>query len=147
MTIRNTLIAIMAFILLGTQPALARHAEQRGQFGHHQTIDWQKKLSLTNQQVQKIDQIKETAQKDMKSLRQQKWQLYKNMMMMSHEKNIDQTKLDELISNMNSISAKMIRHEIKVKHDIYRVLDEKQQAKMNNMMQKKLDRMEKIYGQ
>ena len=144
MNIRAALIALLSLTLFTLQPAYARH--QAGQQTNHQKMDWKKELGLSDQQLKKIKEIKDVSHDDMKEMRVKKWWLYKEMVMMSHQKKLDQEKLNSLLSDMNSISEKLMRQEIQMKHAIYITLTPKQQTKMNTMMQKRLKEMEKIYA-
>ncbi|WP_367605812.1 Spy/CpxP family protein refolding chaperone [Legionella sp. W05-934-2] len=144
---RPTLIAMLFLLFFFMQPTLVHSQPDASQSGQTAKMDWQKELGLTTEQTDKIKQIKDASYDDMKEYRVQKWGLYKKMVMMSHNKEIDEQKLKSLISDMNTISEKMMRQEIKMKHDIYMVLTPDQKTKMDQMMQARLKEMEKVYGQ
>lgn len=143
MNIRSVLIALLSLVIFTIQPT---YASQQGP-GHPSRVDWKEKLGLSNEQIEKIKKIKDMSHDDMKEMRMKKWSLYKEMVVMSHNKTIDQNKLNTLISDMNTVSEKMMRQEIKMKHDIYMTLTPEQQTKMNKMLQSRLKQMEKLYGQ
>lgn len=147
MNIRPVVITLLSLVLLTIQPSYARHNPGQQGSGSSHRMDWQKQLDLSKDQMNKIKDISDASHDDMKEMRAKKWKLYKQMVMMSHNKKIDEQKLNSLISNMNLISEKMLRQEIKMKHDIYMALTPKQQAKMDEMLKNRLKHMEKIYGQ
>lgn len=156
MKLRTALIALASLILVNIQPSFAQpqpqpQPQQQTQLSKKQMMpshkmDWKEKLGLTDKQIDKIKQIKDSSYDDMKAMRLQKWDLYKQMILMSHEKTIDQQKLNTLLSNMNTLSEKMMRQEIQIKHDIYMVLTPEQQVKMKEMLQQRLKSMEKVYA-
>ena len=143
---RLVLVSLLSLIFFTVQPTYARHQSGHQGPGAQAKVDLEKKLNLTKEQIKQIKDIKDAAHDNMKDMRKQKWALYEQMVMMSHNKDIDQNKLNTLISDMNALSEKMIRQEIDMKHKIYLALTPEQQAKLDELTKKRLNHMKTMYG-
>ncbi len=105
-------------------------------------------LNLTPEQHDKIKAFKEKLKDDKKAKKEQLMSINKQVRELVKEDKLDEAKLDQLINQKTEIMASMMKNNIKLKHEIYGVLDSKQKKQFSAIMEqwekkhmKKMDMM------
>ncbi|MCC5792865.1 MAG: Spy/CpxP family protein refolding chaperone [Legionellaceae bacterium] len=112
----------------------------KGMQGKADKKDWMEKLDLSDEQKQKIKAIQDKYRPSIKEGMMQKRKLYHEMMMMSQQKDMDSSKLDSLMEQQNKVSKDVITTKVKMKNEIYQVMDTEQQEKLKEMKQKWMEK-------
>jgi|GEM_PF-2484755 len=102
-------------------------------------------LKLTPEQQEKIKALKEKWKEDKKAKREAMMSVNKQVRELVKEDKLDDAKLDKLVNEKTEMMASMMKNNIKLKHEIYNVLDSKQKEQFSALMEKwEMKRMKKM---
>ncbi len=128
-------ITLLACSLLIGQPAMAHHGA-----GLRDMIE---SLQLTADQKSKAKDILKNMAKDMKAQAALIKPYHEKISNLVQSTDMNQAKLDEAIKEKAAIVGNMMRLKVNAKHQIYLLLDPKQQALFKQFVAKKKEQMDK----
>jgi Spy/CpxP family protein refolding chaperone len=123
------IVALACALLIG-QPAMAHH-------GARHMNELLESLQLTEEQKSKAKGIIKTMAKDMKEQVSQIKPYHEKISNLVQSKDMNQAKLDKVIKEKAAIIGNMMRIKVNAKHQIYLLLDAKQQAIFKQFVAKK----------
>lgn len=97
-------------------------------------------LNLTADQQQKINQIRDQTKSQMQSQKDQMRALKGQINDLIKSEKIDEAKLDSLVNQKKDLMASMMKAKIKMKNQIYNVLDAQQKTKFAAMLDQKMNK-------
>ncbi|KTC65976.1 envelope stress induced periplasmic protein (plasmid) [Legionella adelaidensis] len=109
-----------------------------GMGGCHCMGQMMQELNLTPDQQKQIQQIKDQMKSQMQSNREQMQSLRTQMQTLIKSDKIDEAKLDSLVNQKKELMGTMMKAKIKMKNQIYNLLDAQQKTKFASMMEQKM---------
>ena len=130
-------LVTIAFALILGQPSFASSDNDEKDYrGHHRFDKLASKLELTPEQKAKIKAYKVKTRASMKENYTQLKALRSQINDLVKSDKIDETKLDNLIAQVNKIRGSMLKNRIMMQHKLYSLLTDKQKAKYQELKKK-----------
>lgn len=104
------------------------------------------KLNLTEQQKSQIEAIKNQYKEGMKAQFEEAKKLRKQMKDLVKADRVDENQLNQLVNQKKEIMGALLKSKIRMKNQIYHVLNEEQRKQYQEMMEKKMRHMEKKHN-
>lgn len=133
---KRYIYSIVAIIAIGlSAPVIADHGSYHNCGSCKKMQKLETELNLTATQKEKITEIKKQSKDEFKSTLNELKALKKEMKDFVKSETMDDKKLDELVTKKTELTGKLMKIKLKMKHEIYNILDEDQKTKFNKIME------------
>ncbi len=128
-------LSAIALSMSVSQATLACHGTHKSMAGGH-FEKMSSKLDLTADQKAKIKTISDQAMETLKPKLQEMRNIHNQLNDLVNAKDIDESKVDDLIKQKTELSASIMKTRLMTRHEINMVLTDAQRAKMADMVAK-----------
>lgn len=129
-------LSAIAFVLSLGQPSYACSGDSKQCQGHHKFDTLAQELDLTANQKAQIKAYKKEARASYKEHYAKLRSLRNQVNSLVQSDKIDESKLDNLVEQINTIRGSMLKSRIMMQHKLYTLLNEKQKAKFLELKKK-----------
>ncbi len=133
------LLPVLALSLWSAQPVFADHVDGHATV-HHKLEKMNKQLHLTDDQQSKIKAIYAHCHESMKTNHEKLMVIHKEIHALVISPKIDESKLDDLISQKTAIINSRMKEKVMARNQVYNLLTPAQQQTMQKMMQEKMNK-------